>query len=68
MSVLVLDEADRMFNLGFLPDIHRILRIIPKERQTMLFSATIPKEAIAIVAAHMKLPVRVEVAPSGENG
>src|SRR5690606_32473527 len=61
MEVLVLDEADRMFDMGFMPDVRRILGRIPAERQTLLFSATMPEEIRDLARDILKDPVTVQV-------
>ena len=65
VSVLVLDEADHMFDIGFMPQIKEIVKRAPKERQTLLFSATMPNEIAKLAVEHMHLPLRIEVAPAG---
>ncbi|MDP2638990.1 MAG: DEAD/DEAH box helicase [Candidatus Azambacteria bacterium] len=65
VKILVVDEADRMFDMGFAPQLNKILQVVPKDRQTMLFSATMPDGIVKIASNHMKLPVRVEIAQSG---
>ena len=65
VRILILDEADRMLDMGFAPQVNQILEAVPKDRQTMLFSATIPENIVRIASKHMKLPVRVAIAQSG---
>jgi superfamily II DNA/RNA helicase len=62
VETAVLDEADEMLEIGFLPDVSAILDRIPAERQTLLFSATFPPELLRVAARHMRNPIRVETA------
>jgi len=65
IKVVVLDEADRMLDMGFAPQIKRIFQELPRERQTMLFSATLAPEIMKMATNFLKLPIRIEVAPTG---
>jgi ATP-dependent RNA helicase RhlE len=63
IETLVLDEADRMVDMGFAPDLKRILRLMPKERQTLMFSATMPPELNRVANEALRNPARVDLAP-----
>jgi superfamily II DNA/RNA helicase len=59
VQTLVLDEADKMLDLGFLPDVERILQLTPDDRQTMMFSATMPGEVVTLARRHLRRPTHV---------
>ncbi len=66
VQMLVLDEADQMLDLGFIHALRKIARYLPEERQTMLFSATMPKDMAEIADSYLNRPVRVQVSPPGK--
>ena len=67
VSFLVLDEADRMFDMGFIKDVRRIAASVAKQRQALLFSATMPPDVARLAAEILKNPERVEIAPQGRT-
>jgi ATP-dependent RNA helicase RhlE len=64
VSELVIDEADRMFDMGFIRDVRRIVAHLPRQRQSMLFSATMPQEVAHLVAEILREPARIDISPT----
>ncbi len=68
VRALVLDEADEMLDLGFLPDVERIMEMLPKQRQTMLFSATMPGQVISLARRYMSQPTHISATSPDDEG
>ncbi len=67
VEILVLDEADRMLDMGFIHDVRRIVGMTPRTRQTLFFSATMPQEIASLAKSILKEPMRIEVTPSART-
>jgi ATP-dependent RNA helicase RhlE len=67
VGTLIVDEADRMLDMGFIRDVRKIVALLPKERQSMLFSATMPDDVVKLVGDMLRQPERIEVAPQGRT-
>ena len=67
VSTFIVDEADRMLDMGFIRDVRKIVAILPKKRQSMLFSATMPDDVVKLVGDMLYQPERIEVAPQGKT-
>ena len=63
----IVDEADRMLDMGFIRDVRKIAAFLPKQRQSMLFSATMPDDIVKLVGDMLHKPERIEVAPQGKT-
>src|SRR3546814_8068269 len=63
LQFMFIDEADKMMDMGFMPAINRILEVVPRKRQNLLFSATFPPKVESLSGDFLKFPVKIEVAP-----